>query len=268
MEASCETTATPSSIEQKFTIDVESVYALMNFDHTVLELAITQVSDLQERLTKHHKFDNARLSVVRTLTLLQNIRNNNSLRPRYHVIFNQCVVLLVSYFGAAVGEVFRSLLPQALKSPSNEKVLKDEIRVSLGELQALDFNLFKDIGDLVVAKKDISFQDMQSIERAFRDYFGYAPRRSNDVNNIVLAQACRHAIVHAGAIADSRLVKQIAQARPRDVKDKIKEREHIQFELSEIEVIAKSMVRYIEDLLAGIRSSLAGKEWRYPTLKV
>lgn len=244
------------SIEQKFQANVESVYALMEFDHTVLDVAITRISELQERLTKHHKIENPRLDAGRTLELLKNIRKNDSLRNRYQVIFNQGVVLLVSYFGSAAGEVFKSFLPKALKRCASDRLLREEIRLSLGEIQSLNFDLSDEIGEIVAGKKDISFHDMQSIARAFKDYFGYEPPRSNDVNNIVLAHACRHAIVHAGSVADSRLMRQIAQAQPRTAKVGLKEREEIRFTPDEVKIVGDSMLRYVHDLLSGIEAAL------------
>ena len=75
-----------------------------------------------------------------------------------------------------------------------------------------------------------------------RTTIGVDVPRDAVVNNIVVAQACRHVIVHAGSIADRRLVKQVAQALPRDVKQDIREGQPIQFEPDELPMIGSAML--------------------------
>jgi hypothetical protein len=162
---------------------------------------------LHQALKENQKIDNPRLNGERTLKLLESIRENDSLRDRYQTIFNQAVVLLVSYFGSAVGDVFRLAIAEELAKKTNTRLLKEELRVTL--LEALDAaEDFTDaIPDLFVLKKDISFQDMQSIHRAFEDYVRIQMERNEGVNNIIVGQACRHVIVHKASVVDDRLVR-------------------------------------------------------------
>jgi hypothetical protein len=70
---------------------------------------------------------------------------------------------------------------------------------------------------------------MQSIARAFKDYLGIEIERTQRVNDIVLAQGCRHVIVHSGGIVDDRLVRQLSSAQPRRLKPRLVLGERIQF---------------------------------------
>ncbi|HZC81380.1 MAG TPA: hypothetical protein VE222_06610, partial [Nitrospiraceae bacterium] len=81
-----------------------------------------------------------------------------------------------------------------------------------------------------VRKTDISFQDMQSIARAFRDYVGFEPTRNENVNDIVLGHACRHVIVHAGAVFDRKALGQVRSAVPRTLKKNINVGDAVTFE--------------------------------------
>ena len=56
--------------------------------------------------------------------------------------------------------------------------------------------------ELLIAKHDISFQDMQSIARTFKDYVGVSVLRGSTMNDVIVAQAYRNAIVHAGGQTD------------------------------------------------------------------
>ena len=47
--------------------------------------------------------------------MVRDIRSNDSLRTHYQTMYNQCVVLLVSYFASAVQQVFETALPSKLK---------------------------------------------------------------------------------------------------------------------------------------------------------
>ncbi len=89
---------------------------------------------------------------------------------------------------------------------------------------------------------------MQAIHRAFKEYLNISIEKDNTVHNIILAQACRHVIVHSGGVASERLTRQIKGAYPRDVKDKITKDSKVQFSPDEVETISESMKKYIESL--------------------
>ncbi len=96
---------------------------------------------------------------------------------------------------------------------------------------------------------------MKSIARAFKDNLGVHIEKTATVNDIVLAQACRHVIVHAGAVADDALVRQLSGANPRTLKPKILAGELIQFSPEEVGIAARAMVEYLKGLEASIEQT-------------
>lgn len=239
-----------------FEDNVKGVHKLIEFDRDVLEIAITGVRDLSEKLKRHHQLDNPHLSAEKTLSLLQGIRKNDSLRPRYKVIFNQAIVLLVSYFGSTVEDIFKLGIDALLESDQDSDLLREEVKLTFKEMKESGWSLRESAPDLLVIKKDLSFQDMQAIGRAFKTYLSINIEKDINVNNIILSQACRHVIVHAGGIANERTIKQLSNATPRNVKPNIGRGEHIQFTPNEVEDISSSMKSYVGNLAANVREVL------------
>src|SRR3954464_6165752 len=104
----------------------------MNFDQGVMDYAIGLVHALREKVVpelRHsasNTFDNQ-------LQLLENVRTNQSLRGVYSQIRNQCVVLLVSYFGAATKDLLIAGVQRAI---DNDKLsgTDDKVTFTLAEL--------------------------------------------------------------------------------------------------------------------------------------
>jgi hypothetical protein len=243
-----------NKIVEQFTVNVESVNELANFDRVVLDFAIHLVSSLKNVQGSNRLQINATENAAKAL---QNVRDHDSLRPKYQAVFNQCLVLLVSYFGSTINNLFNSYLTEFLKlglTPISCK--KEEIKVSFSDLETLNYDVLGNIGELVVSSKNISFQDMQSIARAFRDWLGHEPNQDQDVNNIIVGQACRHVIVHFGGVVNKRLLFQIRNAIPRDLKLNFVENELLQFSPDGIKVVGNSMIRYVEKLSNELDSRL------------
>lgn len=241
------------SVFEAFERHVESVDRLMNFDRDVLSFAIDSIEQLQQRLTQHHQLDNPHLTAARTLEMLRGYRNHDSLRPRYETIFNQALVLLVSYFGASVHDLFRSSVSDALARDADSPLLREQVKISFAEMKEANFELRSKAPDLLVNAKDISFQDMKSIARAFKENLDIDIEKTQVVNEIIAAQACRHVIVHAGAVVNEALVRQLSGSHPRTLKPKVSVGEVIRFSPEEVTLSAKSMVTYLRDLETKIR---------------
>ena len=103
-------------------------------------------------------------------------------------------------------------------------------------------------GELLASHRDISFQDMQSIGRAFRDYFNYEPPKDECVNDIIMSQARRRVIVHSGGVVDRKMIAQVRSANPRNLKPAVREGELVQFSEGEIELVAGRMSQYLKEL--------------------
>lgn len=245
-------------ILETFKQHASDVDRLMAFDREVMQIAITTVEDLNSRLVNNLKIENDQMNGTRTLQILRGIRDNNTLKPRFSLILNQAVVLLVSYFGSAVEDIFCYAITASLRGNSSQLLKKEELKLTVAELLEVAANSDGAVASLFIEKKDLSFQDMQAVQRAFRDYVGVNIEKDIIVNNMILAQACRHVIVHAGGEITAKLLRQVSGAVPRDIKKEMIERATVQFTLSEIELVSKSMQQYLARLVEKTEKVLAG----------
>lgn len=243
--------ASIDQVTSAFRENLAGVEKLVNFDRELLDVTVSQLTELQTRL-RSQGYENPRMNVDATLQMISQVRQNDSFRPRYKTIFNQAVVLLVSYFASALGDVFRYGVSTRLELEDKGPLFEEEFKLTFLELKERDWNLRDAAPDLLIAKKDLTFQDMGATHRAFQNYLGVSVNRDRRVNNIILAQACRHVIVHAGAQVTERLVRQVTSANPRDVKPTLEVGASIQFEPDEITFISKEMLAYVEALTAQV----------------
>ncbi len=231
-----------------FRSHVASVQRLMNFDRDVLEYSIGAIRDLKDKLEKNFAIENPKLTAANTLTQLETIRTNDSLRPRYETIFNQALVLLVSYFGSSVHDLFRLGVRRSLEQHSDSPLLNEHLKITFREIMDAEWQLRDVAPDRLIQMKDISFQDMQSIARAFKDNLLVTIPRTQNVDEIILAQACRHAIVHNGGQTDEKLIRQVKAANRRTLKPKILAGDSLQFTVNEVSKVAGFMEGYLDEL--------------------
>jgi len=237
-------------VSDTFDAQVENVVELSTFDRHILNLAITSLQQLEKKLRSHHKLDNPSLSAQNTLQVLQNIQASGSLRPKYEHMFNQCVVLLVSYFSSAVGDVFRGGIRLGVAETVSMKLDSEEIKISIAELRDLQSDFQSRAANLFMQKRDISFQDMQSIIRSFKSFFGVEMNRDSETNDIIMGQASRHSIVHAGGIADGKMMNQIRDALPRTLKTDLRENDVLKFTPTEVRALGDVMKKFVRKLEA------------------
>ena len=241
-----------------FEVNVAHVYQLMDFDHLIQDEALRILKKAQGSC--EHLPYSARMPLQNGIASLETLRSNDSLRRHYEHMLNQCVVLLVSYFGSAARDVFRLALTRALESGGTGKLLRAEFKMTVGELTAF---VRDDLPETFITKSEISFQDMQSIGRAFREYLGFDPPRGADVNDIIVGHACRHVIVHAGATFDKKALAQIRDALPRTLKPDIRPEDGVQFTTVEIRALGEAMKSYITTIARGsetVRKHVSGGE--------
>jgi hypothetical protein len=241
-----------------FRVNLESVHELMRFDSHVVDLTVHLLESLQERLVAVHGADNSRLNVTNTLALVRNIRSNDSLQLHYRQMLNQCNVLLVSYFSSAVGDIFRAGVADAVRTGNRPAILKEEIKIDFRGLREIGSELAERAGDLLAEHREISFQNLQGVAKAFRDYFDYDRPQDEVVNDLILAHACRHVIVHCGGIADRKMIGQLKRATPRLLKPEVCIGQRIQFTENEIIQVGFRMDSYLKDLCDAIGSGSTG----------
>ena len=234
--------------------NLASVEKLTNFDTDVQELAIRSIEELHEKLKGGRlKIENPRLNGQRTLEILRGIRNNKALKPRCRVIYNQAVVLLVSYFGSVIGDLFRYASSVGLNN-DDDRVIDVELKLRVTEVLAMPQAADQIIGDLLISKDDISFQDMKSTYRAFNKYFGIKNKTDEVVRNIIAAQACRHVIVHNGSKVNERTISQLRNVRPRSIKPELTNGQDLSFTIEEIQEISEHMRQYVHRLKDQVKS--------------
>lgn len=255
-ERKAETTEQIAFAVSSFTLNVGGVMKLLHFDREVLLVALTNIKALKEQLTKAgHAY--AAQQATNTLIALERVKDHDSLVSRYQIIFNQAIVLLVSYFGSAVEELFKIGVASRLELDDDQSnLMAEDLKLTFKQIRDRGWNLREIAADLLVEKKDLTFQDMKSIAGAFREYIGITIDRDQKVNNIIAAQACRHVIVHAGHTVTPKMIYQLRDATPRKLKLELSTGEIVQFSPAEVELAATSMAEYIEGLAEKLRSRI------------
>lgn len=236
-----------NQIKSNFVANVAIVEKLMKFDEAIAYFCLTTLKKADEGLESMGCAKHPSCNIKPMIKQMENISQNNSLQSYYEIMFNQCVVILVSYFGSAIEDLFQIALQNKIdKKELGKKLEGEEIKLTVGQL-VYETNIV----DIFISKKDISFQDMQSIARAFEQYIEMNEiPRDHIVNNIILSQACRHCIVHDGSTVNKRVIDQLKSANPRDLKLDLKVEDKILFTEDEIKVITTSMMEYIDRLIS------------------
>lgn len=228
----------------RFISNLEAVRGLSNLDRRVLNFTIRSLEERDGRLLNSN-IDNRQWLAGNTLDHLRSIRENDSLRPGFEALVNQCVVLLASYFSSGLADLFRAAVPMALDGPATEKLLNHDLRLKVREVRSAEYQLRTELADLVIASADISFQDTKSIARAFEEYLGVTIPRDADVNDIIAGLSCRHIIVHNGALVDRKCLAVLKTAMPRRLKTELVVGKPVQFTTEEIEELSAAMARYV-----------------------
>lgn len=192
---------------------------------------------------------------ARALTVIRGIRDNETIRSKYVVIYNQALVLLVSHLSSALGDLFRAAITERLESAEPGKLLEEEIKLTFGAMRDQKWNLRAAAADLLIAKHDFTFQDMRSTVDAFKKYANVTMVRDQTMNNIIAAQACRHVIVHAGGRVSVKAIYQVATASPRSFRPSLTVDEVIQISVQEISIVMADMLQFIEKLSGDISSA-------------
>lgn len=130
-----------NSLKSNFTANISSVETLLKFDWFILDYSIDTLENLNKKLHELHSISNPYLLAESALKSLKNIKNNNSISIQYRTIYNQALVLLVSYYTSTIKEIFsKSLLP-FLNKFDNLKILDEELKITVGQIKLNDFNL-------------------------------------------------------------------------------------------------------------------------------
>jgi hypothetical protein len=140
----------------------------------------------------------------------------------------------------------------ALRTGAQVPARKRSVQVSWNNLQKQESSLEGLIADRIADEDDISFQDMQSIRRAFSKNLALDLGRDENANDIILGQACRHVLAHAGGRIDERLLNQVSGATPRRLKRTLVAGENIVFEPAEVRALATAMTDFVDAAIAKV----------------
>jgi hypothetical protein len=236
-----------TSIATSFADNARDVERLIDFDRDVIDIMIMSLDGLRKDVPP--QFHSFAARIDRVAHVIRDIRNNESLKSKYETVCNQAVVLLVSHFASAVGDLFRKGISAAVDREGNDALLNEELKLTFRDMKDKSWNLKSAAGDLIIAKKDLTFQDMQSTVRAFDTYVGVQIQRGQRLNNIILGQAARHAIVHAGAIVTERMLRQVAGAAPRTLMQALQAGESLVFSKDDVLQLRDEMLSFVLDLV-------------------
>jgi hypothetical protein len=119
-----------------FVSNIHQIEDLLTLDELILEIPICLLEEVVEAHDRM-KIHNPQARVDRPLTLLRNIRANESLETRLQTVRNQCVVLAVSHFTSAVRWIFLEELSAALKTGDSADLLEETVTLSVGSILEL-----------------------------------------------------------------------------------------------------------------------------------
>lgn len=242
---------------RRFNENRDAAIRLMEFDGVILRQTTSALNAAIQKINRFHSNKALTSELSNSLKNLENIHSNESLRKQYEMMNNQCLVLLVSYFTLAVETLFKDSLVSILSRLPSGALRMEPLKLTVEDLRQSSFDLKARIGDIIA--KEISFQDMQSIGRAFHTYYTFAIAQDKDVNNIILAQACRHAIVHCGAVVNQRTIHQVARAVPRSVKMDVVVDSEIGFDRNEVRAVGELMYAYLNALGLQIETTISNQ---------
>jgi len=240
-------------VREAFAQRVAGVVELLEFDDLVLEHLVGGLSGIVDELDRRNLHSAAQV-VGNRLQQLKSIRSAQSLRHAYGTIYNQCVVLLVSYFDATMGDLFRAATAEALRAGHKLPAAERTVELSWRSLTQPSTPVEMVIAEKIVDQDDVSFQDMQSTRRAFSRNLGVDFGRDETTNDVILGQAARHVMAHAGGRIDERFLRQVAGAIPRRLKLSVPASGVIQFEPEEVRQLASSMTSFIDQAIAKLES--------------
>lgn len=214
-----------------------------------MDFCLEHLTTLNERLkTGAPKINNPYYLADNAIQVLENIQKHNSFTKHYSVIYNQCLVLLVSHFTLTVEKIFTTVLKHQYSNNLLTKNAKNQIQLTLDEMDEVNENpsLLK---KLLVTKKKLTFQNFSNVLKSFENFLGIKIENDQKLDDIKFAFESRHLIVHSLSVVDEKFLKNCYSIKNRNIKKIIEIDQHIKFSKSELEFIKFSMLLFIEDLV-------------------
>src|SRR5689334_18975494 len=126
-------------IVSTFLENSRDVERLIDFDRDVIDIMIMSLDGLKSDIPQQaHSFKSR---VDRVIHIVKGIRDHESLKSKYSTVCNQAVVLLVSHFGSALGDLFRKAVYEALDRGENKTLLDEEVKLTFREIKEKNWNI-------------------------------------------------------------------------------------------------------------------------------
>ena len=238
-------------IEKEFSDYAASIDKLLTFDEFVLDAALKYYKEAIAILVRGGYSESPAVSKLRIgEQSLATIKQDKSLRPSYEAIYNQVVVIWVSVLAATLESMFKYLVR---KNYPNLPDKKRDRKISLGDLLIFE-NLKEGFADIVLNADDsISFQDIGSIQRTFKEYFDIPFDDGPHFDNVAFAIMARHAIVHNAGRIEGGFRKYSKEKLTKRTVMKDLSKAGFQFELTEAKELSLSFQNFVKSLLTKIR---------------
>ena len=199
-----------SEIDQpinNFKQNLEKVDELTSIGTDVSRLSVSFLRSLLEQNKSLPAFIPYKEKLQRTIDTIDQIKNHETLKDKFRVVYAQSLVLVVANFESYLNETAINIFdnyPYLVKWPEKK--------------MALDLSLLKysvpSTGELILRslKDKFNFQDLQSTLLFLREYLEVNPGLSNDMRDaVILYQAQRHVIIHNIGKIDDRFLAQVRE---------------------------------------------------------
>ena len=235
-------------INENFENQIDSVTELIQFDKQIMDFCLHHLKSLNDKLKDGApKINNPYYLADNAIMALEGIDKNKSFTKHYSIIYNQCLVLLVSHFTLTIEKIFSTVLKFQYSNDKLPKSAKNQIQLTLDEIDEVNQNpnLLK---KLLVAKKKLTFQNIGNVIKSFENYLGIKIDKDQKLDDIKFAFECRHLIVHSVSKADEKFIKNCNSIRNRSIKKALYLDEEVRFTKSELEFVKFSMLLFMQEL--------------------
>jgi hypothetical protein len=192
--------------------------------------------------------------IDRLVDQVDKVHRNESLEPMFRVLHNQSLVLLVMHFSKALETFYKRGLIFRIKKGGENALSGFQVKIPLSALKSEE-KIVEQVVEIFIKQKDVSFQDMKSSKKAFHDLFKFEGSHKKIENNIIIAQACRHCLVHSESKIDEKFMNQVEQCNERSVLQELQIGDSIDISKIVFENTLQSMEEFLGDLFKHIIST-------------
>lgn len=195
-----------NKIRKNFSYNLNEIDKINKLGNDVIELTVDLLLSLKEQNEQLTAFVPYKEKLDNTISQIRNLKTHKIVADKYQVIFNQSVVLIISTF-----EIFLSEFVTEVANNMSEMIKwneKEKISINPTDYYYTDISFGRIV--LKHIKQKYSFQDIQSIRRLIKDYFGFEINiPKDDLDDLIFYQAARNAIVHNLSQVDEEFRNQI-----------------------------------------------------------